>query len=1858
MVILCLVPLMNYAQVSVDFSANVTSGCGSLQVSFTDQSTSSAAALTSWTWDLGGVASTATDPGRIFGTPGQFTICLTVTDEDDNSATLCKDDYITVFELPVPDFSVQETDGCIPFEVEFTNLSSSVDGNITQLIWGVGGSAGVIVDENSLPTIDNLYSLADSYTVSLTVTDDNNCTSTITRDDYITVHPDPIISFVADDTFSCTAPFIVNFTNTSPDQSLDFKWFFGNGEIHNGLTPPPISYNELGLYDVMLIGVDPVTGCTDTLVQKDLIKVSYPASFTHTPEEGCEDLEVSFQDTSPDPLESISWNFGDGNTSTDLNPTHTYTAPGCYTVVMTRVVNGCVSIGFTDRCIKVFPQPDVVTTNDNQKGCTAPHLVNFTSSYPADIVNVEWDFGDGNTSDLQNPSHQFESTGIFPVKLKLTNSSGCVSTVPTDTIYVVELDARIAMFEQIGCTPLSVNFIETSQTVAPVNNWQWDIALSASAPAAPQTSTDQIPTFNLVDTGFYDLRLIVTNEIGCIDTSTFLKVAAVGQEPNVDFDGVPTVSCINTAITFSDNSDTYVNAWYWEFGESGTSEEQHPFYEYADTGFFDVTLTALHHGCPNTIQKEEYIEVVPPKAGFNLEYLCASPYQVTLLDNTIGADSIFYDFGVPGIDTDTSTNRTPTYSFATTGEYIITQIVQNFTTGCADTAIQVINITDPKSLFSFSTTQGCVPLNITVTDVSEFADSWLWSADDATFSSTVVGAPTITYDTPGAYTDIKLVITDINGCQDSLIYTDTIFANGVNANLSVLPSGGCLPLTTDFTDLSTSVYGEINDWDWTFGDTLGGTSKDQLPNYTYTEAGIFDVSLTATDDWGCTGSITINNAVEVTDPKADFTASDSLSCRNNNIVFTNYSSGVDLTYTWDFGDGVSSTDEEPTHMYTVEGSFTVCLTTKDKYGCENTNCKSDYIVIADPLAAFTQDNNFGTCPPLLVNFENNSLNANAYEWNFGDDSGSSSLENPPHVYTVPGTYDVQLIAVATESCQDTLEIEDLIILEGPLGEFSYDIDTSCAPALITFVGTSLEPYNFIWDFGDGMLDTTFNITKDSLGYFYREAGQFIPKLILVDAANCQRTLQSPDTIYIANLDIDFLATRTILCDNVPGTQFFNTSQSSEPIKVSEWTFTDGDPANSTDFEPFVEFANPGTFDVKLIADNGICRDSLTKEDYIRVGAVPIVNYEMTDTTGCIPLTVGFNDLSTVVDGTITNWEWDFGDQSQATLDNPTHIFNDEGSYEVQLTVTSNIGCKDSITYPLETLPVPSFEIGTEPLICIGESTKLSPNILSDTTGASYYWLPSPDLSCTDCIETLANPSDTTTFTFVVTNNLGCSKMESIQVNVKPFPAPVIDLTPDTSICADGIIQLKVAGGDILSGYQWDQSTPGLSCYDACINPIASPSETSMYVVSVTNEYGCMSQDSVEVGVVNQAQEFAGDDRTICLGDTVQLNTSTGNDTRWIETDGLTCTFCPDPIAQPTNTTNYLVRVTTDEGCLIYDSVQVNIISQEDISAGDPSTICSGEGVVLNGNGEGSVSWSPAVTLDDANSFTPEASPTELTNYIMTVEKGDCILNDTVAIYVNTQTEISTEDITICYGDSIHLSVIGEADQFNWSPSESILDLTTEATPKVAPSESTVYYVSASLSSCAPDTDSIYVEVIPSPEYRLQETFSFFPGQEVTLGVHLPDSLVDYEFEWGPSDSLSCVFCPSPTVMLDSSGYYSLLVTDMETGCSSSDTTFVQRVETCGDELIYVPNAFSPNDDGNNDKFEFFLSPAMTGKMKNLRIFDRWGALVFESPDASEWWDGTTNGRQSPVGVYIYMVEVPCEYDGSMFVKAGDITLIR
>ena len=1844
-------PKLN-AQVVANFSANVTSGCGSLQVSFTDLSTSSAGTISSWSWDLGGVASSSQNPGRIFGTPGFYTICLTATDNLGNSATECKQEYIQVYQLPEPDFSVASQQGCVPFEVEFTDLTTLGDAAINQWIWGLGGSAGVVVDDGSLNEIKTTYSAPDEYTISLTVIDDNNCSNTITKTDYISVTSPPVVDVSANQTFNCTPPFIVSFSNNGNTANMDFNWDFGNGASFNGATPNPVVYNDPGYYTVTVIGTDQISGCSDTLVLLDYIQVGYPVEFSYDPLFTCANGSINFTDDSSNPADSVLWDFGDGITSTAPNPSYTYPIQGCFTVSLTRYIGGCATTEVAQNCIIVHPNPTVSYSNNNSIGCDLPHQVDFSGN--SDIATQWfWDFGDGTTSTVQNPTHTYTQYGVFPVTLTVTDRNGCTNVINTDTVELLALDAQLVPTRFFDCTPLSVTLEDQSTSIVPITTWEWHVINNASSPPVQVTSFDTVPNLTLIDTGRYDIILIVTNELGCVDTSLFQNMIGVGMPPTVDFSANPRVSCVSSSITFTDNSSSFSDEWIWDFGDGGLSAEQNPNYLYVDTGYFDVTLTAIHLGCPNRLEIDSFIHVTPPKARFSTDMNCDDPFTVSMIDNSIGADTIFWDFGVPGTNADTSRERSPVFTYPSTGFYTVTQVVENFSTGCTDTTSFGFTIADPHANFAVSDVTGCVPVTVSLTDQSQDADTYQWSSPGGTFSDPTTASPRLTFDNPGAYSDIQLIITDVNMCQDTMLFTDTIYANGVNLNFAIQPTTGCQPLRVDFTESSSSTFGTVIEWNWDFGD--GQTSTIQNPQHTFGTAGTYSPSLIVRDDWGCQASLQKTDSIDVTFPIAAFEA-DTFGCTQYIITFINQSQGKSLNYFWDFGDGRTSTENNPTHNYVNEGIYTVCLTVTDLYGCDSTLCRTDYIEIANPVADFIADTIAASCPPLLVNFENRSQNANTYEWNFGDNSGSSNLEHPPHVYTIPGSYGVMLIATATENCKDTLFLDDLIQIDGPLGDFSFDTDSACIPSEVTFMGSSDGDYMYIWDYGNGVLDTSaIAASTDTLGYTYTEIGSFIPKLILVNQIGCARAIESPDTIHMGNLEIDFLAQDTVLCDQ-SSTSFFNTSNSSAPINYQQWIFENGTPDTSNDFEPTTQFNTAGNHDVHLIVDNGFCRDTLTKPDYIKVGATPVAEFEASSYEECEPVSIQFTDYSNVAGDVITNWQWQFGDGNNSTAANPSNTFVNDATYPVQLSVTSTIGCRDSITKDVIIRPKPEVSIDQSPVVCIGEISQLHATILTDPGSTSAEWVSDPTLSCTDCLDPFVTPMDTTVYTLISTNSFGCADTTSTVVVVKPYPVPDITISNDTTICANDVVQLFVNGGDDIYSYSWDPSRPGLTCYTDCFNPIASPSQLTTYTITVTNQWDCSSRDSVTVDVLNEYQPFAGEDRTICEGDTVHLNASFGNNPNWLVTDGLDCTFCPAPMSKPDSTTTYLVSVTTDMGCEIIDTVTINVMHPEDIDAGEDATVCIGSSTKLNGSLlSGTVSWSPSTGLSNTSILNPEASPSQATQYFMAVTNGECTLIDSVMVDVMETTVIEALDVTICEGESVRLETSGNADSFWWTPEENIADPSV-ANPTVSPTETTVYTVNGQLSTCEAAEATVTVNVLPAPELGVLPKRYFFPGQVVQLNLE-PDLSLPYEYNWFPSQGLTCSSCPNPAVTPEFSSIYHVEVTDLETGCIDTFTTEVILLEHCPDDLINIPNIFTPNGDEQNDVLGLHLSPSLK-EIKSFQIFNRWGALIFATTDINDFWDGTFKGQPLDSGVYVYLIEVPCEVKGNVIIKSGDITLLR
>jgi len=264
--------------------------------------------------------------------------------------------------------------------------------------------------------------------------------------------------------------------------------------------------------------------------------------------------------------------------------------------------------------------------------------------------------------------------------------------------------------------------------------------------------------------------------------------------------------------------------------------------------------------------------------------------------------------------------------------------------------------------------------------------------------------------------------------------------------------------------------------------------------------------------------------------------------------------------------------------------------------------------------------------------------------------------------------------------------------------------------------------------------------------------------------------------------------------------------------------------------------------------------------------------------------------------------------------------------------------------------------------------------------------------------------------------------------------------------------------------------------------------------------------------------------------------------------------------------------------------------------------------------------------------------------------------DSVGINMVEKADISVEAMTVCEGAQAQLLAEGFADSYEWMPSDELSDLEI-SNPFARPENTTNYTVIGRVSTCQPDTAIASVTVIPAPEFRGPDRIYFFPGQTLEINGGLPTVDGLYTYAWKPSHGLSCNDCLYPTVSPDTSMVYDIFYTDQVTGCISMRQIHLDLLNFCPDDLVNVPTAFSPDGDGMNDLLQLFPSSAIR-EIEMFRVYNRWGAVVFQTNDINEYWDGTLNGKVQPNGVYIYSLEYPCEVDGRMIRKAGDVTLIR
>ena len=1326
---------LNGQAVVSDFEANVTEGCNSIVVNFTNNSLPSS--CLTYDWDFGnGTTSTLFEPTVAYTQPGNYNVTLIVTDGLETN-TLTKENYITVFSGPSVDINIiGEETGCAPLTIQFTDNSSPGSGIINNWYWDFGD--GTISSEQNT---EHSYLYQSNFAVTLIVNDENNCTGIGTYNNLISVYK-PVSDFLADPAITCLQNQNISFYNNSTGiGELSYKWNLGDGNTTEDIHPTH-TYNSDGAYNIELITYDEMN-CSDTLLKENYIQISgVKADFSVNKNIICPEEELIFTNLSEGAI-SYFWDLGDGTTSEKQDLTHKYTQAGTYQISLTANHKfGCTD----EHNLTITVEGVTAGFHLSEKfSCEVPVTVQYIND-SENAVSYEWHLGNSDTLYETSPYVTYTKKGYYTDTLIAISANGCRSEKIIEKSMTVLLP-RAYFTPNIwadpwgikGCAPHTVDFENKSKYITEYD----EIVEHFWSFGDGGQSNEENPSHTFYEIGKYLVNYYYVTAEGCISTP-YMAEAAVGSEQTADFfKTLPDTICASQAIQFFDDSEdsTLINEWYWQFGDSTYSMKQNPVHLYTDTGYMDVKLQAYYNGCGVANEKKRFVYIEGPIVNIDYNIECNTPFEAILNSNAIDAEKVYWDFGDESpID---SVNFNPTHTYPDNEMYEVSLTAKNQSHNCTYSSSISVHVKDIIADFKITDSLGCENLTVELNSEESqdgayfFANGqygkYLWDYGDGTKTLTSVPEIKHTYSKKGTY-PLKLIIQDLRGCRDSLITDIKILKPEPEFNADDLI--GCMPMDANFNNL-TNTDTTIVSWLWDFGDN--STSNIENPTHTFSNYGTYNVSLTAVDTLGCTGTILKTNYIEALKPIPDFLTNDNTICLGDTLNFLPLDTSRIASFNWDFGDGKSSTDAFPEHIYENSGYYPVSLTLVDEQGCDSTLIVNNYIYIQDiPEPYFTSSDVLSDCYPLQVDFMDTTNNSDVvdWSWSFGDGETSSHLKNPIHIYTAPGYYDVNFNVTTGNGCKGEVLKQKYIDIKGPYAEINV-ADTICRNEETLFIAEKQKDiFELQWIFGDG---STSN--KDMPFHSYDNIGYMHPVLLLKSDELGTCDIYISDSIYIPQL--------------LP------------EIKSVDDIFS-----------------------------------------------------------GCIPFE--FNPLNNCSDA--NNWLWDFGDGTYATGKNPQHTYINSGIYNVKLIISNNFGCSDSSEEIIESFALPVITTINDTLICVGDETQLK------AYGAeNYNWFPKLFLDNDQTNQPYSQPDSTITYSVTGTDINGCENNSNITISVQQIPTVNIS---DTAVIIGEQVILNAYSDQILT-YEWFPDYE-LDCNN-CPEIIATPLEPTTYEVTVTDINGCFTE---------------------------------------------------------------------------------------------------------------------------------------------------------------------------------------------------------------------------------------------------------------------------------------------------------------------------------------------------------------------------------------------------------------------------------
>lgn len=1490
------------------------------------------------------------------------------------------------------------------------------------------------------------------------------------------------------------------------------------------------------------------------------------ASFTVDFAAGCAPHVVHFTNTSTGAT-SYSWNLGNSTVTSLTNPSTSYLSAGTYTVTLTATGGGATST--YSMVITVYPLPTVSFFATATMVCPgAP--VSFTSTSTPGVpgsMTYLWNFGDGTTSTAVAPVHAYNTSGTYNVTLAVTNSQGCVKSY-TMPAYITVFPKPVAGFTGsplVICNPPgTVTFTSLSTGTAPLSHL-WTFGVGSTSVTSPATFTYTTP-------GTYAVKLLVTDGNGCKDSVTIPSYIYVGAL-NASFTS-PTAGCVGTTVTFS-NTSTPHGTRTWTYGDGSPADTSYNgMHIYTATGTYTVTLT-VHNGP------------------------CTSVFTRTIIINPL-----------------------------------------------------------PTGSFTIAPAEPCpAPVTINYTGTVPAGSTVMWLYEGGTTGAGLTGSHT--YSANGVKT-IKMVITDVNGCRDTVVKKDTIY--GIQFIAYAIPKEGCVPLTVNFSTIALTYEPDsmshpypyaFTGYTWTYGDGSAPVTG-ATPVHTYTSVGTYVVSVTATTTNGCTFTDSVTVRVGAP-PVVTFTATPAHICYGDVVTFTaTVISGPVTEYWWYFGEG-TATSVAPTigHQYILPGTFSVTVIPVYN-GCPGPPYVSPITIRVDsPKAIIHID--YVCSPVTRVVFGDSSLGDDTHLWLFGDGT-TSTLDNPIHDYPSVGSYTVTLATYnATSGCRDTAYA--VVNLSDPVVDFSADDTTLCEGGIALFTahvtgGSISDPWWYIngithgWQSGLSQSDT------------FASAGLYTVMFTYVNPRGCADTVTKVNYIIVGKPLGNFTVSPPSGC--APLTVTFTDISTDVPglfMSSFTWSFGDGTGATVTTPTTTHTYTAAGTYNVtEYVTDNIGCRDTTVRPAAVRVYR-PHAVFSVSDTHPCKYESITFTSSSTGVVG----WLWLFGDGGTASGATATHAYTAAGTYTARLVVTDSHGCTDTATYVnyiTITQPVASFSPSDTFSVC----APLTVSFANATVGGTAWsWdFGDGNVSALHSPSNVYIPPGLYTVRLIASDAWGCADTAIRTVNIYGY-AGSLSYTP-----LYGCVPLQVHFHAAISNVPhiiWDfgdGSTSVLSAVDSAVHIYTIPGAFVPKLI-LSDNTGCQNStigpDTIKVDQITAKFDVAP---AACLG--TPFNFVDSSTWYWMPVNSWIWTYngntstLSSPGYQINTLGSFPVSLTVSNvwGCTATVSGEVEVRPLPVVTTNPDTVVCVGDPATLMGYGAVAYEWSPTATLSCVTCSPTEATPPEPTTYtVIGTDAWGC--KDTADVQVKLRTHTIANawgDTTVCFGTTVPMFDTG-GHRYTWLPPGG-LNNSTVWNPLASPGSTVTYTVIAQLGGCIPDTDYVKVTVNPQPTVDAGADVEVLTGTSVRLNA---TGLGVVAFQWMPPTGLSCADCQSPEATVGTTTTYVVAGISAQ-GCRDYDTVTLNIF--CNSQQVFLPNTFTPNGDGKNDVF--YPRSAGISLIKSFRIYNRWGELLFERSniepnDETNAWDGSYKGEHPRSDVFVYVVEAVCSTGQPILIK-GDVTIVR